>query len=125
MANRGWPYERSTGVGVAGQDVAHCSCGSVKAVATGEPEAVVACHCLECQRRTGSPFGVGAYYPRDRVSVSGPTQAFSRRTDSGETFTSHFCIRCGTTVYWCIEEDASRIGVAVGAFADPEFPGPS
>jgi len=34
--------------------IAHCSCGSLRAEATGDPALVRACHCMECQRRTGS-----------------------------------------------------------------------
>jgi hypothetical protein len=29
---------------------------------SGAPDFVVVCNCTECQRRTGSVFGVGAYY---------------------------------------------------------------
>ena len=38
--------------------IAHCCCGSLRAETTGEPAFVAACHCTECQRRTGAPFGV-------------------------------------------------------------------
>ena len=50
---------------------ARCCCGALRAETTGEPNFVVACHCTECQRRTGSPFGVGAYFPKTQVTVSG------------------------------------------------------
>jgi hypothetical protein len=43
--------------------IAHCCCGSLRADVTGEPAFVGACHCTECQRRTGSPFGVNTYFP--------------------------------------------------------------
>lgn len=103
---------------------AQCSCGSVRIVATGEPDAVVACHCLECQRRTGSVFGVGAYFSPDKIKITGQTQPFSRPTESGEIFTSNFCPKCGTSVFWKIEQETERVGVAVGAFGDPSFPHP-
>jgi hypothetical protein len=40
--------------------IAHFCCGSLRGEATGEPVFVAACHCMECQRRTGSPFGAFA-----------------------------------------------------------------
>ena len=40
--------------------IARCCCGSLRTEATGEPALVAACHCMECQRRTGSPFGAFA-----------------------------------------------------------------
>src|SRR2546430_4033439 len=39
---------------------------------------VVACHCLDCQRRTGAPFGVGAFYPVEAVAISGTPKQFTR-----------------------------------------------
>ena len=44
---------------------------------------VVACHCLDCQRRTGAPFGVGAFYPVDVVAISGTRKEFTRDAASG------------------------------------------
>ena len=103
---------------------ARCSCGSLRVEAAGDPQAVVACHCTECQRRTGSVFGVGAYFATEQVNVSGDAVAFSRRAESGQDFTSHFCRNCGSTVYWIAGKNPGLIGVAVGAFADPAFPSP-
>jgi hypothetical protein len=47
---------------------AACSCGQLQVTVRGDPVRVAMCHCLECQRRTGSTFGVQAFYPRDRRS---------------------------------------------------------
>jgi len=93
-------------------------------VAEGEPSAVVACHCIECQRRTGSVFGVGAYFPAERLTLSGETKQFARPTDSGQPFVTHFCPNFGTSVYWRADKLPGLVGVAVGAFADPSFPLP-
>ena len=101
---------------------ARCSCGSV--AARGEPSGVVACHCFECQRRTGSVLGVGAYFPQEQLTVSGTTRQFVRPTEAGNQFTSHFCPTCGTSLYWTSGKNPGLVGVAVGAFADPAFPAP-
>ena len=103
---------------------ARCSCGALRAVADGEPQSVVACHCVDCQRRSGAPFGVGAYYPSAQVVVSGDAREFSRPTDAGHAFTTHFCPTCGTSLYWHSGKNPGLVGVAVGAFADPSFPPP-
>jgi hypothetical protein len=96
----------------------------VKVLAQGEPAGVVACHCLACQRRTGSVLGIGAYYPEERISLSGVTTEFVRPTDSGNSFSTHFCPTCGTSVYWSSAKNPGLVGIAVGAFADPSFPSP-
>ena len=104
--------------------IAECSCGSLRVTAEGEPQAVVACHCIDCQRRTGSVFGVGAYYPIDQLTMSGESQSYSRPTDAGHQFTTYFCPRCGTSMHWVSGKNPGLVGVAVGAFADCAFPPP-
>ena len=103
---------------------AHCGCGQLRAEVAGEPDAVVACHCADCQRRTGSVFGVGAYYPADRVAITGESSTFVRDTASGGAFRQHFCPTCGTTLFWSTGNKPDSIGIAVGAFADASFPPP-
>jgi hypothetical protein len=104
--------------------VAHCCCGMLRVEADGDPVVIVACHCGQCQRRTGSVLGVGAYYPSERIHVSGQSKVFARLADSGRKFDTHFCPDCGTSLYWAPEELPDHIGVAVGAFVDPQFPAP-
>ncbi|MEQ8746847.1 GFA family protein [Pyruvatibacter sp.] len=104
---------------------ARCQCGRVTATVTGEPVGVVVCHCLDCQRRSGSVFGIGAYYPAQNVQISGPTTHFTRPTDIGNTFHEDFCPVCGTTLYWSSDKNPGMIGIAVGAFGDPHFAAPA
>jgi hypothetical protein len=83
------------------------------------------CHCADCQRRTGSAFSVAVFYARDQVVVEqGDTHAFERPSASGYPVTFRFCPRCGANVFWEAARMPDRIGVAIGAFADPAFPGP-
>lgn len=42
---------------------ASCSCGQLQIEVQGEPVRVSVCHCLACQRRTGSLFGEQARFP--------------------------------------------------------------
>ena len=104
---------------------AHCACGALKVEASGEPAFVAACHCIECQRRTGSVFGVSAYFRERHITASGPAKTFVRDGQEGRKLHMHFCPDCGTTVYWQADFRPGFIGVAVGAFADPRFPLPA
>lgn len=103
---------------------AQCGCGALSAELTGSATAVVACHCVACQRRTGSPFGVGVYFPSEAVELTGTAKEYLRPTDSGRTLKQYFCPHCGSTVYWRTERHPSLIGVALGSIADPAFPAP-
>jgi hypothetical protein len=104
--------------------IAHCCCGSLCAEASGEPAIVAVCHCMECQRRTGSPFGVSTYFPKDQVRTDGPSTVYVRGSDSGRKPECHFCPDCGSTVFWYPERFPDLIGIAFGAFADPSMPWP-
>jgi hypothetical protein len=105
--------------------IAHCCCGSLRAEATGEPAFVGACHCTECQRRTGSPFGVGTLFPKKQVRTEGPSEVYVRGSDSGRKIENHFCPHCGSSVFWYAELYPDMVGIAFGTFADPSMPWPT
>lgn len=104
---------------------AACQCGRLVIRCSGEPAGISVCHCLDCQRRTGSVFGVAAFFAKEQVTIAaGSSTAFKRGADSGSSVTFHFCGTCGSTVWWQPERLPAMVGVAVGAFADPDFPAP-
>ena len=103
---------------------AQCQCGALCVDAEGEPDAVVVCSCTACQRRSGSPFGEAAYYGRDKLTFTGTGREYVRATDAGNTFHTFFCTTCGASLYFFSSRDPNRLGIAVGAFADPQFPPP-
>jgi hypothetical protein len=105
--------------------IARCSCGALTAEARGEPTMVLACHCTECQRRTGSAFGLGAYYPAEQVTLAGPAKTYVRPCPEGRRMRNHFCPDCGTSLYWESALLPGAYGIAVGAFNDPGFPKPA
>jgi hypothetical protein len=104
---------------------AACSCGQLSLAAEGEPIRISICHCLACQRRTGSVFGMQARFPRERVRIEGSSSEFVRKSDERDaSATFHFCPHCGAIVYWRMSDVPDAIAVPVGAFADPTFPPP-
>ncbi|HYT52232.1 MAG TPA: GFA family protein [Gaiellaceae bacterium] len=101
---------------------ASCSCGQLHLEAEGEPVRISMCHCLACQRRTGSAFGMQARFPKERVRIEGRSTEYVRISDEGEPRAFNFCPECGSTVYY--QTDPELIAVPIGAFADPGFPPP-
>lgn len=104
---------------------ASCSCGRLSATCPGEPVSVSRCYCRECQRRTGSAYGIAAFFEASKVRISGESMEFTRPADGGHSVTFHFCPECGSSVFWFPSRKPDRIAVASGAFADPTFPGPT
>jgi len=103
---------------------AECQCGQLAVELPGTTPAVVACHCVDCQRRTGSPFGVLAYYDADQVTIRGTAKRFERPTAEGNVFETFFCPECGSTVYAKARKHPTLVGIAVGTIADPTFQPP-
>jgi len=104
---------------------ASCSCGQLVATVRSDPVRVSICHCLACQRRTGSVFGAQARFPADSVRISGTSREYMRVADSGGGIRFHFCPVCGATVHYTIDGDEELIAIPVGAFAEPAFPAPA
>jgi len=98
---------------------ASCQCGQLSVAVPGPSPAVVACHCIACQKRTGSPFGVAAYYPHAAVTVSGEAKRFDRPTALGGIFENYFCPECGTNLYFRGGKNPDFTGVAIGCFEGP------
>lgn len=93
---------------------------------TGEPVRVSICHCLACQRRTGSSYGYQARFPAHNVTIIGHSKQFIRHSDEdAEIRRFNFCPQCGATVFYTCGDREGPIAIPVGAFADPAFPPPN
>lgn len=104
---------------------AACHCGKLALRCVGEPAKVSLCHCFDCQRRTGSLFSIAAFFPRASVElISGQANSFRRASASGFDVSFHFCPDCGSNLWWEPERLPDVIGIAVGCFADRDFPMP-
>ena len=88
---------------------ASCRCGQLTAIAQGDPVRVSVCHCLACQKRTGSAFSVQARWEAESVEISGDAKQWTRTADSGQTTTYSFCPECGSTVHYSGGEDQIKI----------------
>ncbi|MGI9351878.1 MAG: GFA family protein [Rhizobiaceae bacterium] len=104
---------------------ASCSCGALRTICDGTPELVSLCHCNACQKRTGAPFGIAAFFLRNSVRMEGDYKSYQRMSDSGNQVTFNFCVNCGSTVFWETSRKPDFVAVAVGAFTDAGFPKPS
>jgi len=77
-----------------------CSCGSVRYRLASEPLFVHCCHCLNCQRQTGSAFVINVLIEGDRVELlAGKPQAVEVPRDDGSRQRIHRCPECRVAVY--------------------------
>lgn len=102
---------------------AACTCGQLRITVQGEPRGVGLCHCLACQSRTGSVFAALAGFAGP-YEVVGRATEYVRAGDQGARFRFRFCPVCGTNLFHTEEGEDDGVSIAVGAFADPDFPPP-
>lgn len=99
-----------------------CLCKAVRYRVKNQPLRVSVCNCLNCQRRSGSAFGIGAYFDEKAVALSGRLTTYEFRSDETQRWLrNEFCPSCGTTVSWTLEAQPGMRAVAVGTFDDPQW----
>ena len=77
-----------------------CACGSVRYRLASEPLFVHCCHCLNCQRQTGSAFVINALIEGDRVELlAGEPEPVDVPRDDGSSQRIHRCPQCRVAVY--------------------------
>lgn len=84
-----------------------CLCGAVRIMASGRPDRVGLCHCLDCRKHHGALFFAGAIFPEGAVTIAGETRAYDGR---------HFCPRCGSSVFARVGDE---IDVHLGTLDEP------
>ncbi len=77
-----------------------CQCGHVRYSIAGEGYRLNICHCRDCQRQSGSAFGMSLIIKPDAFHLdSGELRKFLVRADSGREKTCAFCPDCGVRIY--------------------------
>ena len=77
-----------------------CSCGAVRYRLLSEPMFVHCCHCLNCQRQTGSAFVINLLIEAGRVEVvAGDPHAVDVPRDDGSNQRIFRCPACQVAVY--------------------------
>jgi len=96
---------------------ATCACGAIEMAVNGPVVSMFMCSCLDCQRATGTGHSSVALTPAAALSIAGIPKTYDRPSDSGATFTRHFCPNCGTPLYGQSSRAPDIRMVPVGFFA--------
>ena len=98
-----------------------CHCGAITYEAEVEPGTVNVCHCLDCQRLTGSAFRLTIPAPAAHFRlVAGTPRQYVKVADSGARRVHAFCERCGAPVYACAPENPQTYSLRVGGLDERE-----
>ena len=85
-----------------------CLCGDVRFEASGQPNRVGLCHCLDCRKHHGALFYAAAMFPAAAVTLQGETHEYAGRC---------FCPHCGGSVF---ARSGDEIEVNLGALDAPD-----
>ncbi|MEL6465406.1 MAG: GFA family protein [Pseudomonadota bacterium] len=84
-----------------------CLCGQVRIIATGTPDRVGICHCLDCRKHHGALFYAAAIFPETAVDITGTVAEYQGRA---------FCPRCGSSVF---ARNEGEVEVHLGTLDEP------
>lgn len=77
-----------------------CFCGEIRYRFSGEPFTLYACHCLDCQRQTGSSFSLSMIVLRSDIEIlRGEPARVAVTTPDGRPKNGRLCARCGTRLW--------------------------
>ncbi len=96
-----------------------CQCGNIRYEVVGTPKQVVACHCTDCQRQSGSAFGMALVVNEaDFRLTQGEPKTFASKSDAGRAKLGAFCPGCGTRIYHKSEWRKGMVSVRAGTLDD-------
>lgn len=92
-----------------------CQCGKTRYKVAGEPLALFACHCKDCQRQSSSAFGMALWVRLGSFELlSGKLRDWVRTTPSGKQMLCQFCEECGTRIFHRLLEQADVLSIKPG-----------
>jgi hypothetical protein len=94
-------------------------CGAIRYRVNGEPLTVYACHCTECQRRTGSAFAISMLVPRVALEVlAGEPSGYAALLADGRSKAGRLCAQCGTRL-WGEPKNPAIVVIQPGTLEQP------
>jgi hypothetical protein len=107
-----------------GQREGGCACGAIRYRLTSDPLFVHCCHCLNCQRQTGSAFVINVLIEADRMELlAGQPQAVPVPRSGGAEQTIWRCPTCQVALFSEYGSRQVRF-VRAGTLDEPETVAP-
>jgi len=98
-----------------------CRCEACRYSFDSAPFVAYTCHCRDCQKLTGSAFLTCLHIAAEALELTaGESVVDERPTDSGNLVRTHFCLRCGGSLYARNSARPRMITLHVGSMDHPE-----
>jgi len=96
-----------------------CLCGAVRYTIDVPVTELRQCHCLDCQKASGSVGTIGAPIPSAAFRITqGTPKRYSVLADSGRTLHRYFCGDCGSPIYSQRANIPETVVMRAGTFDD-------
>ena len=96
-----------------------CLCGEIRYECQGDPVRAFICHCIDCQRFTGSAFSPELFFPKESFRLlSGTPSGHAIAAESGNMNERQFCSHCGASLFAVLEKYPDWISVTAGSLDD-------
>jgi hypothetical protein len=95
-----------------------CHCGAVRYRVLAHPRAVNACHCDDCKRLSGGPFGLYLHIDKGALDIrTGQFDVFRRTGGSGNQISVVRCRACGSRM-WHLPDVAPELVILCAGTLD-------
>ena len=104
-----------------------CLCGSVQYEyrPSGDPIATMVCHCVDCQRYSGTAFGTYIFIPTEEFTQTGDVRSFELEVAPGRINQRNFCPTCGSHMAEYGPAFPGIVILPVGSLDDASWVSPS
>ena len=99
-----------------------CPCGAIRYQISAPPLVLYACHCTDCQRRSGSAFAMNMPVRTAAFRIEqGTPKAWHRLSPSGVATVSWFCADCGGRTHGSRPDRPESVTVRAGGLDDSSW----
>jgi len=93
-----------------------CLCGKIRYTVSQPVLNVIACHCTNCQKASGSGVSHNTPVPTSALTITqGAPKAFADTANSGNKLYRYFCGDCGSPLYSQREKTPEMLVIKVGS----------
>jgi hypothetical protein len=97
-----------------------CLCGAIRYRISAPITELRACHCLDCQKASGTGYSVNAALPASAFTITqGAPKRFEAKAASGRILYRFFCADCGSPIYSQRQTTPETVVVRIGTLDEP------
>ena len=98
-----------------------CLCGKIRYTVSQPVQNIIACHCTNCQKASGTVVSHNTAVPTSAVTfTSGQPKVFADVAKSGNTLYRYFCGDCGSPIYSQRAKVPEMMVLKVGSLDDTD-----